>query len=75
MHESHTRSVLKGVSWRIVASIITMLLVYLFTGDLTLVAEVGVLEFIAKVAFYYLHERAWATVQWGRRHPVVDPNS
>lgn len=65
MNESHTRSVVKGISWRVIASVTTMALVFIFTGDLLLVAEVGALEIIAKIAFYYLHERAWGKVRWG----------
>jgi len=65
MHESHTRSIFKGITWRIIASGTTMLVVYLVTGDLTLVASVGVVDVIAKVFFYYLHERTWGKVKWG----------
>lgn len=65
MKPSHTRSVMKGVTWRIIASITTMTVVYVFTGDLTLVAEVGVIESVAKIAFYYGHERVWSVVSWG----------
>ncbi len=64
--DSHTRSVTKGVTWRIVASVTTMGLVYAFTGDLMLMAEVGVLEVLAKLTFYYMHERAWERVAWGK---------
>ncbi len=42
-----------------------MLVVYVVTGDLTLVASVGVVDVIAKVFFYYLHERTWGKVKWG----------
>lgn len=66
MHETHIRSVIKGISWRVIASLTTMGLVYLFTGDLSLVVEVGVLEVTAKIFFYYLHERAWHAIRWGR---------
>lgn len=64
--ESHTRSVAKGLTWRVIASGTTMGLVFLFTGDIVLMAEVGLLEATAKIAFYYLHERAWGMVSWGR---------
>ena len=66
MQETHIRSVIKGLTWRIIASLTTMGLVYAFTGDLILMAEVGALEVIAKLTFYYFHERAWGNVSWGR---------
>lgn len=65
MKETHTRSVTKGVTWRVIASVTTMGLVYLFTGDLILMAEVGALEITAKIIFYYFHERVWGRVNWG----------
>jgi adenylylsulfate kinase len=65
MHESHTRSILKGVTWRIIASGTTMIVVYVVTGDLGLVASVGLVDVLAKVFFYYLHERSWGRVKWG----------
>jgi adenylylsulfate kinase len=65
MKETHYRSVLKGVTWRIIASGTTMTVVYLITGDLSLVASVGLIDITAKVFFYYLHERTWGKVRWG----------
>lgn len=65
MHESHKRSILKGITWRIIASTTTMSIVYLVTGDLALVASVGVVDIVAKVFFYYIHERTWGKVKWG----------
>ncbi|MEZ4195668.1 MAG: DUF2061 domain-containing protein [Candidatus Paceibacterota bacterium] len=65
MHESHRRSILKGVTWRIIASATTMTVVYIATGNLALVASVGAVDILAKVFFYYLHERTWGKVKWG----------
>lgn len=65
MHETHSRSILKGVTWRIIASGTTMTVVFFMTGDLALVASVGIVDIIAKVFFYYLHERSWGKVRWG----------
>lgn len=65
MRETHFRSVLKGITWRVIASTTTMAVVYFVTGDLTLVASVGIVDITAKVFFYYLHERTWGKVKWG----------
>ncbi len=65
MRESHARSILKGITWRVIASATTMTVVYIVTGDLTLMASVGVVDILAKVFFYYLHERSWGKVKWG----------
>lgn len=65
MSESHSRSVAKGITWRVVASGTTMAIVYIFTGNMELVASVGALDVGTKIFFYYLHERSWGKVRWG----------
>lgn len=65
MKETHFRSILKGISWRVIASATTMTVVYMVTGDLSLMASVGAVDVTAKIFFYYFHERIWGKVQWG----------
>jgi adenylylsulfate kinase len=65
--ESRTRAILKTVSWRILATFTTGLLVWLFTHEVGLAAAVGGLEAVSKLVLYYGHERAWDHVQLGRR--------
>ena len=63
--ESAMRSVLKAVSWRIIATLTTALLVYAFTGELGIAVTVGMLEAVTKIVLYYFHERGWSTLDWG----------
>lgn len=65
MHESHTRSIIKVITWRIIASVLTMGVVYAVTGSVALMASVGVVDVISKMIFYYIHERTWGNVKWG----------
>ena len=65
MHETHKRSIIKGITWRCIASLTTMIVVFIMTGDLARVASVGVIDVVAKVFFYYLHERTWGKIHWG----------
>lgn len=64
--ERKTRSILKTVSWRLTASATTMVLVLLVTGRIQLALQIGALEIIAKLVLFYLHERAWNNICWGR---------
>ena len=62
--ESHLRSIIKGISWRIVATSDTILIVLLITcltGDcsLDIAIMIGVIEFAIKLLAYYVHERFW----------------
>jgi len=61
------RNLLKAISWRIVATLTTMLLVLVLTGNLVLSGEVGIVELVVKISAYYLHERAWNLVSLGRK--------
>lgn len=63
--ETQKRTLIKTVSWRILATLTTGLLVYIFTGNFTIALEVGAVEVIAKLVLYYLHERGWSIIPWG----------
>ena len=62
--ESRLRSLLKGISWRIIATSDTVLVVLLITclyGSCSIgsAIKIGAIEFIIKFLIYYLHERIW----------------
>ncbi len=62
--ESHIRSVIKGITWRIIATTDTVLVVLLITclyGNCSLgsAIKIGIIEFFIKLLVYYLHERFW----------------
>lgn len=65
--ETKTRSLVKAISWRIVATLTTIILVYIFFGKLELAAAVGGIEVVLKFVFYFLHERGWSLVRFGRK--------
>jgi uncharacterized membrane protein len=58
--ESQKKSIVKTISWRVVATLTTMTLAYLFIGDVTIALEIGFFEVILKMIFYYVHERVWS---------------
>jgi len=70
-NESATRSVIKAFSWRILATVTTVLLVYAFTGRTDIALTVGVLEGGTKMVLYFFHERIWNRLSVGRR-PLRD---
>ena len=63
MGDRPIRSAVKGITWRVVATLTTIGLVFVFTGKLTIAVSVGALEVIAKLLFYYLHERIWNRIR------------
>ena len=64
--EKNVRSLAKSITWRAVATLTTILLVYLFTGNVILSTSVGALELLVKTAIYYIHERVWNMIHFGR---------
>jgi uncharacterized membrane protein len=69
--ESKARSLLKAVSWRVIATITTILIAWLVYGDIKPALAIGGIEFFAKFLVYYLHERLWQIVPRGRIREAV----
>jgi uncharacterized membrane protein len=52
-------SFVKALSWRIWGTLISYIVAFWVTGDLTLSVSIGSLEALVKIFIYYLHERLW----------------
>ncbi|ADN08312.1 adenylyl-sulfate kinase [Sulfurimonas autotrophica] len=65
--ETNRRSIVKGISWRIVATSTTIIIVYVFFGRLDLAIAAGVVETVLKVGLYWAHERVWMKIRWGKK--------
>lgn len=67
--EKAWRSVLKALSWRVIASVTTFFLAMLFFGDdpkaLEKATGIALLESLIKMALYFFHERLWINISWG----------
>jgi uncharacterized membrane protein len=59
MKERKRRSLLKAISWRIIAVLITFFVSLIITGRLIIAVEIGFLDSFIKIFSYYFHERAW----------------
>ena len=70
-HENHARSVVKAISWRILGSIDTFLLGWLFTGSPAKAGAIAGTEVITKIGLYYFHERVWSSIHWGTQRPPL----
>ncbi len=63
--ESHVRSILKGLTWRVIATTTTIVIAYIVTGTIDDALKIGAIEVVAKVLIYYAHERAWQVLPRG----------
>lgn len=64
--QARIRSLCKAVSWRLVGGLDTFVLSLLITGSGRYAVSIASVEALTKVALYYVHERAWRRVAWGR---------
>ena len=67
--ETHSRSIAKAVSYRLLGSMVTGGIVYFFSGDVRISAGVGAIDVVAKIGLYFLHERLWNYISFGRQRP------
>jgi adenylylsulfate kinase len=65
--ETRWRSIIKAVSWRILATMVTFLVVYFFTRQELLSLEIGLMDALVKIGVYFSHERLWNKIGFGRR--------
>jgi len=72
--ESHLRSILKGFTWRVLATATTVTIAYLITGDVSSALTIGGIEFVGKLLLYYFHERAWQMVPRGTIRKIFSKN-
>jgi uncharacterized membrane protein len=66
MAEKHYRSLAKAVSWRITGSLDTLIISFLVTGKLKLAFAISGVEIFTKIFLYYVHERVWHKIIWGK---------
>jgi len=64
--ELKKRSIIKAISWRITGSLDTFILSLVITGNITTASVISVAELATKIILYYLHERTWNFIQWGK---------
>lgn len=71
--ETNKRSIVKGISWRAIATTTTIIIVYFFFGRLDLAIAAGMIETVLKIGLFWGHERIWHKVRWGKKK--IDPFS
>jgi uncharacterized membrane protein len=69
--ETKRRSIVKSLSWRLVAAIITTSIAFLLTGQIEFAAKIGLADTMIKLLIYFAHERLWNRIPYGRE-PAPD---
>lgn len=66
MVEKPYRSLVKAISWRITGTLDTIFVSFLVTGRIKMAVSIGLIELFTKIMLYYLHERIWNRISFGR---------
>lgn len=65
--ESRVRSLTKSFTWRIIAAVVLFIVSYLLTEDVPKASAITIIFNLVQIVLYYLHERAWVRIEWGRK--------
>ena len=65
--EALRRSIIKSFSYRISASILTILIALTVTGRIDFAAVIGGLDVIVKLFWFFMHERIWNKIKVGTK--------
>ncbi len=71
--ETHARTIIKAVTWRSLGTLMTVLVAWSVTHKASVAASIGVMDTLLKIGGFYVHERLWLRVDFGRQPtPTVE---
>ena len=72
MYERKRRSILKAISWRLTGTLDTFIISFLITGKIKFALYISGVEVFTKISLYFVHERIWNKVRFGKEKFDVD---
>ena len=69
MIETHYRSIVKAVTWRAGGTVVTFVVAWIVCRDLRISVGIGILDTLVKIGAFYVHERIWNRLHFGRIKP------
>ncbi len=64
--DTKSRSIAKSITWRMISIIVLVTVSYIVTGDVKKTTGITVVFQVILAVIYYVHERIWSNVSWGR---------
>lgn len=71
-YEHHKRSIVKTIGFQALIILADMVVVYLITGKYDVTLSVIVFTNLISGIIYFLHERAWNRIHWGKKRLEID---
>ena len=68
MSDQPKRSLAKTISWRCTGSFSTFVISYMVSGNFIIAGSIALIQVTANTVLYYIHERLWDRIGWGRKH-------
>jgi uncharacterized membrane protein len=65
-HELHARTFVKAITWKLLATLLAFVTTYHYTGSSEIAGKMAVTTFVAGLIAYYVHERVWNAIHWGK---------
>jgi uncharacterized membrane protein len=66
MSVKKSRSLVKSLTWRVVALITTFVTLYALSKDINMATLATIITNGVNFVAYYYHERIWNAVKWGK---------
>jgi uncharacterized membrane protein len=60
------RHIVKTISYRVISTSIGFLIMWGVSGSIKVGTAFGIAELVYKPIQYYIHERIWLKIKWGR---------
>ena len=66
--ETRRRTLVKAVVWNILGLTVMALVGLALTGSVAVGGAMAVINTVLGFAMYFIYERVWSKIDWGRRH-------
>lgn len=66
--EYSSRTLVKALTWQLIGFVVMSIVNYYYIGSLRSGIGLSALLTMIGLVIYYLHERLWEKISWGRRH-------
>ena len=63
---SRKRSIVKAITYRLIILCLDFVVIYLLTGKLSTATGFMIISNIYTTVAYFVHERVWSGITWGR---------
>ena len=70
--KSYKRHIAKTITWRLIATVDTILLSWLITGNPLTGLKIGIAEVFTKMILYFFHERVWFKINLSKDGKVLE---